>query len=799
MGRHVRVLPQLGDVRLRRKLLAAFGLVLLLVAARDVIAYSAARQEEQTAETVQHTLSVIQSVDETQTMLLNMESSYWGFLLTGEESFLAPYQAGSVTYPGKLTKLKQLSADDPSQIARWEQIGQLVIDWQNEAARPGITLRRDVKAGNATLDDVAAHVIDSRSQRRFDTIQSIFATAINSERSELAARTADADAAEEFQQRVLIWGGLTTVILGLTLAILIGRSLGSSMQRLATAADEIASGRLDRRVGINQRDEIGRAATAFDAMAGQLQTTLTRLEEAVLEADAARVAAEDANRLKSEFLSRMSHELRTPMNGIIGYAHLLLDGLDGQLTDEQESDIRQIATSADHLLALINDILDLAKVEAGHVELAHDDVDISTIVARVVETVRPQAQAKGVEISIETAGVSPAAEGDETRIRQILLNLVGNAVKFTDQGRVTVATSRANDCVAVAVTDTGIGISPEAIDIIFDEFRQADGSTTRRFGGTGLGLAIARKLARLHGGDITVASEPGVRSTFTLTLPLADSEPALAPEPVSAAPAIEVFAPSANQAPLVLIVEDDPPFANLIQRTVEAAGGRVIYTANGAEALELAEREPPSLVLLDVLLGEGLSGWEVLRGLRSAPRTRQVPVVVVSCLTEHGMAATLGATDYLVKPVEPSTLIGVMRRSGAWPAGEILVVDDDPTSRELLRRLLTTGGYNVRFAADGDEALTEIARHRPDLVVLDLMMPRVDGMRVLDELRASPATHNLPVIVVTAKDLGPAEMSELQDQTAAVMRKAALRAEDVLTEVRTALARAGFAGALAVR
>lgn len=560
-------------------------------------------------------------------------------------------------------------------------------------------------------------------------------------------------------------------------------------QKQAVAVLQRAHDDLDQRVRERTTELAESNATLTMEIAERLEVE-SQLREAMAE-------AEEASRLKSQFLSTMSHELRTPMNAIIGYAHLLLDGLDGPLTDEQTADISQIARSADQLLNLINDVLDISKIEAGRIDLSPESIDLPVLVHQVCDSVRPQATTKGLALVVDIGENLPRLEADLTRLRQILINLVGNAVKFTDQGQVGVTVRAEGEVIDIAVSDTGIGISPKALDFIFDEFRQADGSTTRRFGGTGLGLAIARKLARLHGGDITVASEIGAGSVFTVRLPIAESSRTTEPispvaprkEPVLTEPSHEIAVETmvVRPASTVLLIEDDPAFVNLVRRTLESRGIKVIQSGRGADGLLLASAIKPSLVLLDIGLEDRIDGWQVLHRLRANPETRMLPIVIVTARDDEGNAGMLGATDYMVKPIDRNALLTALKRFGSQPPLDILIVDDDPEMRSLMTRILSPDGFVLRQAADGVEALAELDNHLPDVLILDLLMPRTDGFRVLEAVRTNPTTARLPVIVMTSLDLNAEQFAWLRRQTATVLTKSSLSTESLISEIQQLL------------
>jgi PAS domain S-box-containing protein len=375
-------------------------------------------------------------------------------------------------------------------------------------------------------------------------------------------------------------------------------------------------------------------------------------------------AAEASSYLKSTFLASMSHELRTPMTAIIGYSDLLLEELEGPLTDQQRIDVEAIARGAQRLLRLINDLLDLSRIESGRLELELSEVDLREVVALVRDDVAPQAAAKGVRLEIDLPAWLPPVAGDPHRLRQVVLNMVGNAVKFTPRGQVRItARARPDGGVEVAVADTGIGIAPHALPHVFDEFRQADTSTTRAYGGSGLGLAISRKLAELHGGAMGIASELGAGTTVALALPAPGGPPPPLRPLGMAAPTIDPpIEPPAAGKPVVLVVENDPSFADLIRRRVEAEGAAVLVTGSGLEALRLAAAHPPALVLLDLLLDPPLDGWQVLNGLRNRPATARTPVVVLTVVDDAATALALGASEHLLKPAPPEAVIAALRR-----------------------------------------------------------------------------------------------------------------------------------------
>jgi CheY-like chemotaxis protein len=363
-----------------------------------------------------------------------------------------------------------------------------------------------------------------------------------------------------------------------------------------------------------------------------------------------------ASHLKSQFLANMSHELRTPLNSIIGYSELILDEMYGPLTDKQRDRLQKVHRNGKNLLSLINDILDLSKIEAGRMELDIKPVDIQEMIESVLATVQPLAQEKDLELRTVIPPDLPLVNGDADRLRQIILNLASNAVKFTGDGSITLEAGISADrkSLELKVIDTGIGIPPELQEAVFDEFRQVDNTSTREYGGTGLGLAISRRLARLHGGNVLLSSSQGVGSTFTVILPLPEVAESQSRVPLPG---------GKDTGPLVLVIDDEADASDLVCDHLAKAGFRVQIVHNGPDGIQMAKNLQPSAITLDIMM-PGMDGWQVLQQLRAEPSTASIPVIIVSIVDETSQAADLGPYEYIMKPVNPDRLLDMLQRAG---------------------------------------------------------------------------------------------------------------------------------------
>jgi signal transduction histidine kinase/CheY-like chemotaxis protein len=600
---------------------------------------------------------------------------------------------------------------------------------------------------------------------------------------------------DEMNARLARYAGIGgAIVLG---ASLIAFLFSSRLQRvisnpvlsLAHTA-KVVSERKDYSLRAEKRtdDEIGFLIDRFNEMLTQIEEHEKEIQEVNEQLVQSEQRARAATQAKSHFLANMSHELRTPLNAIIGYSEMLQEEAQDSGQESFIPDLKKINRSGRHLLDLINDVLDLSKIEAGKMELYLETFDIPNLLEDVSTTVQLLMQKNSNTLEVRCPANLGAMRADMTKVRQSLFNLLSNASKFTKNGKITLEAAREisppkADWIVFRVSDTGIGMTPEQQDRVFEAFSQADSATARDFGGTGLGLTITKTFCRMMGGDVALTSEPGKGTTFTIRLPTEVREP----KAESAAASESSAAPNMEGTP-VLVVDDDADTRQVLKRFLNRKGFPVECASSGEEGLRLARELHPMAIILDVMM-PGMDGWAVLSTLKSEPEVRDIPVVMLTIVDDKNLGYTLGASDYMIKPVDREHLIQILAKFRDVPPPRFaLVVDDEEPARKMLTQILEKERWTVVQAENGLVALELIAKQRPDLILLDLMMPKMNGYQFVAELHKRDDWRSIPIIVVTAKDMSTEERLALDGYVEKVLPKHALTEDALLTEIQDLIA-----------
>ena len=626
-------------------------------------------------------------------------------------------------------------------------------------------------------------------------------------------------------QREIMLRGAFYTLLGLVftglLAMRIGRAVTDPILEIAQGVQKLEKGKLDTYISTGATGEIKLLESGINSMAaalqgaqenlqdqihlatGELRNTLQELEQKNAELEIEREKAYEANQSKSQFLANMSHELRTPLNAIIGYSEMLEEELSEVNDTKYVDDILKINSAGKHLLSLINDILDLSKVEAGKMNVFLETTEIVAICEYTVATIRPLAERNNNRLVLDCPTDIGEMYSDVTKIRQVLFNLLSNACKFTQHGEVTLAVRREEgpegDWITFSVSDTGIGMSEDQMQNLFEAFSQADATISRDYGGTGLGLAICKRFTELMGGHLTAKSKPGKGSIFRLQLPAEAKNHASTNLPiVSSVSTLEKYAMDAVSArqggerdhdrrerlSRVLVIDDDETVHDMLYRLLSREGFLVEIADNGESGVNKALELKPDVIVLDVLM-PGMDGWDVLTRLKGNPETASIPVVMLTMVDDRSKGYTLGVTDYIYKPVDREKLVAAITRCVRYgDTAPILIVDDDASQRDLLKRTLEKDGWETIRAHNGRAALEAVRARTPSIIILDLMMPEMDGFEFLHTLRKNPETREIPVIVLTAMDLSNADQMMLASNAIEVLKKGASSRDEVLKIVK---------------
>jgi signal transduction histidine kinase/CheY-like chemotaxis protein len=571
------------------------------------------------------------------------------------------------------------------------------------------------------------------------------------------------------------------------LSFWIARRISDPIHKLNDGANLISNGQLGLAIDIDSNDEIGDLAQSFNAMTAKLKSSHENLEQKVKERTKelaiANAQLQEASQAKSEFLANMSHELRTPLNSVIGFSEVLQEKTFGELNEKQARYVGNILTSGKHLLGLINDILDLSKVEAGKIELRHEEFSLPDLLNESQTLVNTIATKKNISLESKVEEGISRITADLTRLKQVMYNLLSNAIKFTpDGGKISVYAKPSDSMVLISVTDTGIGIKPDDQETIFEEFYQVDSSYARQYQGTGLGLALTRKLVELHGGKIWVESEVGKGSKFTFTIP----------QRLEEAPAVEEIPaptePEEEGKPPILVVEDERQASELLTLYLEEGGYQVAHAFDGVEAIERAKEIKPNAITLDMILPKK-DGLEVLRELKTLPETKDIPIIIISIVENKELGLSLGAADYLIKPIDKQELLHKLGEYNLTTKVKeasinILVVDDNPQDVELLTIILEQEGFSVIKAYGGKEGIDLAIDKNPDAIILDLLMPEINGFEVVQRLKDHPNAKDIPIFIYTTKDITEEDRRILNNYVISIKEKGKSSKEELLNNIR---------------
>ena len=602
---------------------------------------------------------------------------------------------------------------------------------------------------------------------------------------------------------------LAILVTTITVSVLL-RRVTRPLHQLVNATRAISSGDLSTEIPVQSDDEVGLLASSFNQMARDLKINIEKkdryaaelatlnieledkvkartreLERANQELQKANIKIVEADRLKSEFLANMSHELRTPMNAIIGFTRLVRRKAADVLPERQLDNLEKVEISAKQLLALINDILDLSKIEAGKMSLNVMSFEFAPLVDTCFSTVEPMVKKETVQLVKDVSEDLAELQSDPDKLKQIIINLLSNALKFTDKGEVKLSARLETDFLKIEVSDTGAGIPDDALDYIFDEFRQVDGSSTRRYGGTGLGLSITKKLTKMLGGTIEASSVEGKGSIFTVRIPFLGKDEELLPQEISEEDK-EITSTKAGGKKILLAIDDDPNALILLKQNLEDENYYVIGALSADEGIQKAREINPYAITLDILMPKK-DGWEVLNCLKADPATQDIPIIVISNIDNKGLGISLGAFDYIVKPFQKKAILSALNRIPVVGVKNVLVVDDEASAVDLLTQILQEEGYHVKGVFNGKEALDVLETKPQDIILLDLLMPEMDGFEVIQKIKAHHDWCNIPIIVVTAKDLTDKEWNLLNKSVDSIIQKSGLSDDHLMDEIQTLL------------
>lgn len=763
----------MNKLKLSHKLYLGFAIVIILMI--GILGYTYINYDNE-SKAVKLNLNSYVIIDEANAMvisLLNMETGARGYAIAGKDEFLVPFHEGEKEFLKHFNKIKELTSDNLEQQDRltslWNQY-EIWYEWETSKIIEG---RRVVLEGKLAMDDVIALVQTDKGKNEMDIVRSILSEIIDEEQEILDLRYTELKTAEYRTGLVIVVGGLFTVVVSTIIALFTSLSVSKPVKMLIKAAEDITDQNYGEIIDLKTDKELDVLINHFNAMQVAIQCRENELNNKNQELKIQMVEVNEANKLKSQFLANMSHELRTPLNSIIGFTNRVIKKSGDQLPLMQQENLSIVLGEAHHLLELINSLLDYSKIEAGKMELHIEGFDLLKVMEEVYTMTRTLSDGKNIRYKQEfyTLENIPIVS-DRIKVKQVLINLLSNAFKYSEKGTITFSVDKLDNFYCIKVKDEGVGITAENINYIFDEFRQVDGSYTRKVGGTGLGLSITKKFVEMLGGEISVESEYGIGSCFTVFLPI-DIE-------VKQENILLVDEISVKHKRKVVCIDDDNNVQRLYRQYLNEYEIEAIAMDGTEDVIKEIIEIGPDAIVLDIMLVDK-DGWEILSELKNNEETKRIPVIMASVLSEKNLAYQMKADEYLIKPITQEELFDTITRTITTKSGlDILVADDDENFLNLMGQFLKEESIPYRCARNGEEVIHQMIQKKPDLLILDIMMPKKDGFTVLEDVRKMAELKDTPVIVVTSKDLTNKEKDKLRKSTNAVIHKSAVMMDIVM-------------------
>ncbi|MDQ7096861.1 CHASE3 domain-containing protein [Desulfosporosinus sp. PR] len=765
----------LNKLGFAQKLYLGFGIVILLMVGLLGYTYINYNTQVKAVNTDLKTHEVINEANGLLESLLNMETGARGYVITGKDEFLEPYNQGKVDFDRYFRNITQLTADSPSQQAQLNALQEQYrqwFDWENNYV---IKSRKKVLDGQMKMSDMIALIQTNKGKNQMDSMRKMLADITNQEQQLLASRNQKLRDIEQTTKIMSTVGGLLGVMLAILISVLTSISVSKPLKRLIVATEHIKTQDYQEPIQPNANKEFNVLIQNFNSMQAAIRI---REEELKRKNEVLRIKIEEANeanRLKSQFLANMSHELRTPLNSIIGFTARVLKKCGETLPSLQKENLEIVKEEAEHLLELINNLLDYSKIEAGKMEIHLEAFDLVDVLEEVYTMTQTLSEGKAIRYEQEILEPRPIVmTSDRLKVKQVLINLLSNAFKYSEKGTVTLKVEQINNDYSIRVQDEGIGISPDNIVNIFDEFRQVDGSYTRKVGGTGLGLSITKKFVEMLGGSIQVSSELGQGSCFSVCLPTDLTKKKLGYD--------ETEASNANEKRRIKIVSIDDDFnvQRLYKQYLDDQEFELITLYGHEDIVGKIIEARPDLIILDIMLPVK-DGWDILAELKSNAKTKIIPVVMVSVLSEKNLAFKMKVDEYLIKPVTQEEFLGAIMRTVSSKEGiDVLVADDDEHFLSLISQFLDEESLPYRLAGDGEEAIRQMLIKKPSILILDIMMPKKDGISVLEEMRRREELSDIPVVVVSSKNLNVKEKKKILSKTNGFIQKSGVTVESLM-------------------